>query len=287
MKHDHHTVPRLYLKGFRIPHEPAFIWEYHRGTPFTPGRRADRHNPVRRALKAASVKIGYYGQYEDDLAEREERVKHLLERARTGSTQGALLTSDEKALFTDYIGLMIKRTTAGEERTKALWPAVFSQQRPFLEQLRRTAADHGRFTDALAITRLIDQYDNGMPDDLRQRTVTIPYNKLRQRIIDLPWTFLTTTGSFITSDNPVRWPEHEGLGHEYAFLTIPISTSTALFAGPPQAATLFNLPINSQDCGTAAIDSVQTMTINHLTITGAYQYVYSHECSEDIARTLG
>ena len=68
---DHHTTPRYYLKTFRIPNGPAFIWQYQRGTPYNPGTRGDRHNPVKRTLKKAGVIPDYYGPHEDHLEQRE------------------------------------------------------------------------------------------------------------------------------------------------------------------------------------------------------------------------
>lgn len=287
-KHDHHTTPRYYLKAFSIPTEPAFIWQYQRGKPYHPGTRGDRHNPVKRPLKKAGVITDYYGPHEDHLAQREAAATPIIEQLRTTQSKGALLTASEKEQLTDYIGLLIKRTTAGEERTTAIWPNVLKNLRPHLERFMTQLAYDGRFTDAQTINRLLAEYAHGMPTELRQTTVTQPYDQVRKRIIELRWTFLTTTQDvFITSDNPVRWPEHEGLGHECAFLHLPISTRITLFAGTDAASTLFGFPQGPGDCTSAPVTADQIATLNHLTITGAHQYLYAHEADEDLVRSLG
>lgn len=99
-KHQHHTIPRFYLKAFRIPDDPAFIWEYQRAKPFLPGDKTDRHNPIKRTLKRASVKGDYYGPYEDDLAQREEASKWIIEHLRTSTNTGEKLgPGPENQLF--------------------------------------------------------------------------------------------------------------------------------------------------------------------------------------------
>jgi hypothetical protein len=285
-KHDHHTTPRYYLKAFRIPNEPAFIWQYQRGKPYNPGTRGDRHNPVKRALKKAGVISDYYGPHEDHLEQREAAATPLIERLRATHTSSALLTTSEKEQLTDYIGLLIKRTTAGEERTTQIWPNVLKNLRPRLERFMAELAYNGRFKDAHTINKILAEYAHGMPPDLRQSTITQPYDQVRKRIIELRWTFLTASDDvFITSDNPVRWPEHEGLGHECAFLNLPISTRITLFAGTTAASTLFGFPQATTDCASTPVTPDQAAILNHLTITGAHQYLYAREASEDLTRS--
>jgi hypothetical protein len=288
MKHDHHTTPRYYLKAFSIPTEPAFIWQYQRGKPFNPGTRGDRHNPVKRPLKKAGVIKDYYGTHEDDLERREATATPLIQRLRTTRASDPLLSTTEKEQLTDYIGLLIKRTTTGEERTIQIWPNVLKNLRPRLERLMAELAYNGRFKDAQTINKLLAEYSHGMPPDLRQSTVTQPYDQVSKRIIELHWTFLTAADDvFITSDNPVRWPEHEGLGHECAFVHLPISPRVTLFAGTTAASTLFGFPQASNDCARAAITPDQGAILNHLTITGAHRYLYARDASEELTRSFG
>lgn len=286
MKHDHHTAPRYYLSAFSIPDEPAFIWEYQRGTPYNPGPPGKSRNPVKRALKKASVKTDYYGNYEDDLARREEAAKPVLEKLRTTPTEPRL-TPTEKATLTDYIGLFIKRTTAREERLPDIWKTVRPQQIIKLEQAITTLMNQGAFTKARELQDEKKKYEQGVPDEIRQRSTIEPYNLVRNRILNFHWTFLTTPPVLITSDNPVRYPEHEGLGHHLGFITFPISPALTLLAGTKDASDLLELPTATTDCGTATATDHQAKVLNHLTITGAHKYLYSHEATEDIANSLG
>ncbi len=287
MKHDHHTAPRYYLSAFRIPNEPAFIWEYHRGTPYNPGPPGKNRNPVKRALKKASVKTDYYGNYEDDLATREEAAKPILEKLRTTPPNEPRLTTTEKATLTDYIGLFMKRTTAREEQLPSIWKTVRPKVNIELEHAITTLMNQGNFAKARELQDEKKKYEQGVPDEIRQRSIIEPYNLVRDRILNLNWTFLATPPVLITSDNPVRFPEHEGLGHFLAFLTFPISPTLTLFAGTKNATELLELPTASNDCSTATATDHQARVLNHLTITGAHKYLYSHEATEDIANSLG
>ncbi len=282
-KHHHHTVPKYYLKGFADSTAPAFIWEYHRGKPFHPGSRADRCNPVRRPLRKASVIIDYYGEREDTLAQREEAAKPIIEKIRTATTP--LITQGEKEQLTDYISLLIKRTTAGEQRTTGLWPEVIKKLRPQFERDIQALAYNGRFSDAHHLSKDLDQWTHGMPTDLRQTSVIQAFEQVKQRIIELTWQFLTsTTPAFLTSDNPVRFPEPEGLAHPLAFLLLPISSTITLLASTNEFATLFGLP-TGHDRSTSAVTD-QIPTLNTLTITGAHHYLYSHAANREVATSF-
>jgi len=285
MKHHHHTVPKFYLKGFSIPDDPAFIWEYHRTNQFLPGHRRDKHNPVKRALSKASVITNYYGTIEDDLAEREEAAKPIIEKIRT-SDASPRITQQEKEQLSDYIGLMIKRTTTGEQRTTSTWPTVMKKLRPQFERDIATFAYYGRFSDARKLQEVLDEFNHGMPTDLRHTSIKMPFGQVSTRIISLTWQFFTTTEpSFLTSDNPVRFPEHEGIGHPLAFLLFPISSTITLLASTQEFAALFSMP-TEDDRSTASVSAAQVATLNHLTITGAQKYVYYHAAEEWITQSF-
>lgn len=290
MKHDHHTAPRYYLSAFSLPDEPAFIWEYRRGTPYNPGPPGKGRNPVKRALKKASVKTDYYGRYEDDLAQREEAAKPVLEKLRATpiANKQALLTSAEKAVLTDYIGLFMKRTTAREERLESVWKTVRPQENIKLERAITILMNQGDFAAARRLRDEKRTYEQGVPEDLRQRSTIELYHLVRNRLLQLPWTFITTPEpALLTSDNPVRWPEHEGLAHDHAFLTFPIATTMTLLVATHSFANIFPLPTSTIDCGVVTATAEHIATLNHLTITGAHNYLYSHHASENTARSFG
>lgn len=288
-KRDHHTSPAHYLKAWTIPEEPTRLWEYHRGTPYNPGHRADYHNPVKRALRKASVITNYYGPYENHLEAREQAAQPLIDRLRTlpPTNSTPLLTAGEKATITDYIGLFMKRTTAREERLGQLWKTVRPSETIKFEHTVTQLMNQGDFTRARELRDLLREYEAGMPQSIRQRSTIEPYNRVRNCIIELHWTFLTTTPVLLTSDNPIRYPEHEGLGHHLAFLTFPISTTMTLLAATDAFTTLIDLPRAGTGCGTTSTTEHQEAVLNHLTITGAHRYVYSHEAKEETARNFG
>ena len=58
-KHNHHYVPRAYLRGFADPSEPSHIWVYARGKSFDPGSKG-HHNPRRTSLKKAGATRDFY-----------------------------------------------------------------------------------------------------------------------------------------------------------------------------------------------------------------------------------
>ena len=291
IKRRHHTAPEYYLKAFRIPHERAFLWEYHRGTPFNPGRPGKDRNPVKRALSKASVKIDYYGPYEDSLEQLEAAALPVIDKLRTTreNTAGPLLTPPEKATLTDYIGLFMKRTTAREQRLPDIWKVVRPQELIKIEHAITLLMNHGDFTNARKLQEEKKKFERDeVPTELRQRSTIEPYNLVRQAINKLPWTFLrTSTPSLLTSDNPVQFPEREGLAHALAFLTFPISTTVTLFIGEDAVRDLFTLPLLTEDCDSAPLTKDQANILNHLTITAAHKYVYSHEASEETVRNFG
>jgi hypothetical protein len=43
-KHNHHILPKFYLKGFVEIKDKPFIWEYRKGMQFSPGMH-DKYNP--------------------------------------------------------------------------------------------------------------------------------------------------------------------------------------------------------------------------------------------------
>lgn len=288
VKRDQHTVPRYYLSAFSIPNEPAYIWEYRRGVSFNPGPPGRGRNPVKRALKKASVKIDYYGRFEDDLAKHEEEAKPVLGKLRelrANTTQPAL-TSVEKSTFADYIGLFMKRTTSRERRLPAVWSAARPQVIINLETTITGLMNEGRFGDARKLRDEMKKYEGGLPDEIRQQSTLEPFKAVRARIIEFTWTFLTSEAGLVTSDNPVSFPEREGLGHDQAFLTLPIGPSVALVAGTDAAAAFFDLPA-TPDLRACVATEQQVAVINHLTISNADNYVYSHLADESIAMSLG
>jgi hypothetical protein len=86
----------------------------------------------------------------------------------------------------------MKRTTARDERTPNIWKTVLAQQHATLDQMQRDLAYAGRFTDARKIDEIRREYDAGIPDEIRRRTMLMPFDRVRSRIIELRWTFLTT-----------------------------------------------------------------------------------------------
>ncbi len=105
-------------------------------------------------------------------------------------------------------------------------------------------------------------------------------------MIDFTWQFLTTNqASFVTCDNPVRYPEHEGIGHDLGFVLLPISSTITLLASTTLFAQLFQMPTGN-DRSTTHVSEQQVATLNHLTITGARKYVYAHAAQEWITQSF-
>lgn len=284
-KHDHHTVPKYYFKGFAIPDEPAFVWEYQRKGFFRPTTPSGKGNPVKRALSKASVITDFYGDVEDHLADREAAAKPVIEKIRTSSTSPRITTA-EKEQLTDYIGLMMRRTTTGDQRTTSTWPTVLAKLRPQLERVIAAFAYAGRFEEAIKLQKQLDEYCKAMPREIRQESLKQPYVQVRARIIELTWQFLTTDRpKFLTSDNPVRFPEPEGLGHPWAFLLLPLSSTIALLASTSEFTTGFHLPTN-EDRMVTRVSEEQVATLNHLSMTGAKKYVYYHAAEGWIAQSF-
>lgn len=95
-KHKHHTLPRLYLKGFAEAEDRPFVWVYSKGKPFQPGGNKEKHDPVRTSIRSASVVHDAYGflrrdgtfdsnTYENELEKLEKPSDGILSRIRAGN----------------------------------------------------------------------------------------------------------------------------------------------------------------------------------------------------------
>jgi hypothetical protein len=265
-----HTTPKFYLKGFADPNEPAFIWQYNRGRAFNPGHRGDRHNPVKRSLRKAGVIPNYYPDIEDELTAFEEAGRPIIEKIRkaTSATTGAVITITEKNEFVDYIGNLHKRVTKREKRVKPLWEKVVREFQ--WDQMQRDLANRGRFADALKLDQMRTIFTQGMPDQVRQKSILIPYNLLAAKLRGMTWRFLVATApdTFVTSDDPVY------IGTTSIFA--PLAAHVALLAemsGP-------------DDCTVHPISAAALEQCNGVTIGLADDHLYSNLPSQWVADTF-
>src|ERR1700733_6730174 len=109
VKHEHHTVPAFYLKGFVIRKGEKFIWVYKRGQQFkpaageiTPNPRKEKNNPYKDTIRRACVERDFYANpnavdkefefYENQLELLERPAISVLTKIRSLQT----ISSDEK-----------------------------------------------------------------------------------------------------------------------------------------------------------------------------------------------
>ena len=265
-----HTTPKFYLKGFADPTDPTFIWVYQRGRPLMPGSKS-HHNPVKRSLKKqAGVIPNYYPDIEDELTAFEEAGKPIIEKIRkaTTATIGALITLNEKHAFVEYIGNLHKRVTNREKRVKPQWEKVVREFE--WDEWQRELANSGRFADALQLDQLRGNFEQVMPDPVRQKSILIAYNLVAAKLRSMTWRFLIAAppNAFVTSDDPVH------LGSTSMF--VPVASQVALLAQ-------MNGP---DDCTVHAANAALVEKCNRVTIREADKYVYSHEPNRWVADTF-
>ncbi|CAN5388252.1 MAG: DUF4238 domain-containing protein [Pyrinomonadaceae bacterium] len=249
-KRNHHTLPKLYLKGFVEKEGEPFIWVYERGKSYNPGLKRGKYNPYRDSINYAGAERDVYAYtnkdgvtdfntYENVLEKLEKPADPVFQKIRNQQ----MITSDEKTIFASYMIMMIKRVPRRKERAKEIWPSTldsFEESSELMQWLNAEEANTDpNDLEKLAklsrlgaeVRRILEEYRENIPTEILLKTMVLE-SALLPVIGDMNWQFFIAPEgySFFTSDNPVFYFESFGLNKLYSEITFPISSNIVLAA---------------------------------------------------------
>ncbi|MCZ7429874.1 DUF4238 domain-containing protein [Micromonospora sp. WMMA1949] len=206
---DHHTVPKLYLRGFcgtKGPEKGVVLARYRNG-----------HEKLL-TIKQATVELDFYDIGDDaspdDSLENwfnnavENPVGRIMGQVRNGVLP---TTTADRRVFARFVAAQMVRTIAFRtlmtDMSSHLGPAIFS-----FEVLQRAISeDPSLKQDSVSLTRLQQQIADRAPDELRgagkasmMRNMIREANRLEPLILDMNW-LLTYADEpmLVTGDAPV------------------------------------------------------------------------------------
>jgi len=237
-KRRHHFLPRYYLNGFSEKAAGHFIWEYRRGLPFHPGHVREKHNPCKVGTRRQAGVVENFYAFKDIEGEvRLEDVENALEKLEKPIVEvmdkvrcQRRLDVQEKSTLAEYVFLIRQRVHSRAKRASDLMERAMAGFN--WDLLQRKAAEEGRFDLARRLA-----FDRGsMVEDMRRellvRGTLFRLTNVIAALAAMTWQFVVTDRDriFVTSDDPVFFPEDLGLNKERSFLLFPVSSHVALVA---------------------------------------------------------
>lgn len=245
-KHNHHVLPKLYLKGFVIKKDEPYIWVYQRGQPYNPSENrynvSDKgvRNPFFDTIKNAGTEADFYANTNEDgtkdfdttenkLMLLEQQHDQILQKLRAHQ----MINNEEKELFSSYVVLMYRRVRAFRELSKKLiaTKGIYEPTKKLFQKLNcpDTAETRGVIKEYIEFK---SQDENHQIRGHNELAVRSPASLLIEALKQMVWTFYIAPNSrsFFTGDNPVFIPKNNGLGKNNSELSFPISTDIALIA---------------------------------------------------------
>jgi hypothetical protein len=253
-KHNHHKVPRYYLKGFVERADCPFLWVYRKGLLYKPGRARYKYNPYRDSIRFVGSEIDYYASMSHDGVVDYETYENVLEKLEKPADpvikkirDRQMLTRDEKVVLASYIVLMLKRVERRRQKANSMWSSFLEEFESSSDLIRAVAVlerdtppDDTRTQERLRkvraeINRVMDDYKanpSTIPSKILHESMVAPGSILVPAISQMNWQFLIAPegSQFLTSDNPVFFFEGIGLNKPQSELTFPISSDVALAA---------------------------------------------------------
>jgi len=219
-----HYVPQKYL--LRFSEEDRGIWVYDR----------EKATNFRTGVRKIAHEINMYSpEVESNLNEQVEIPTHEVFDKIVAQRQ--LSDADRKALA-KYIVVMWKRVPTGRERAMTRLPNVADEVHDDLmkELDGLIMADpsfraRGEKVRSEAKTIIANVKASPSPSLWYESFNLTDESGVEQALLSMNWVFLHSAKvQYLTSDNPVFFFAHEGIGSSSSELTFPISESIALWA---------------------------------------------------------
>lgn len=219
-----HYVPKHYLLGFAVGKS---VWVYDKQT----------RSHYRTQAKSTANETGMYSpELESFLAnDIEQPAQTVLEKIR----QQKDVSSEDKVALSRYIGFMWQRVPKGRLRalTHVLPQAADELKEEMLAELDRAAAAHPDLAHlaperrALILEIIAKQKETASPELWQKAMLENRSPRVAAAIAGMSWKFVVSErDQFLTSDNPLFFFEHEGIGRPQSELSFPISAAVCLVA---------------------------------------------------------
>ena len=237
-----HYIPQYYLKSFSKD-KGRTIWVY------------DKQDSRKFSTQVKSIAniTGFYTpkieQYLSNVVESQANVvlRKIIERDK--------ITVDDKKILSEYMVVMMKRVPWGKERVRKFVPSVAKEVSQKIHealnfaksmQIGRAEFIEKRRTE---IQKYIDRYTreqqkeiwlDNIPPGMSPRVVAA--------ISSMTWIFWTFDQhpAFLTSDNPIFYFTHIGIGKPKSEISFPISSHIVLWANWRHDLSEGYLPTNVQ-----------------------------------------
>lgn len=219
-----HYVPQYYLSGFSAP--DGKIYRYEKG----------RSDTIRLGLINAAVEKGFYSdELEAELNDKiETPANALLDQLR----QGQMIAEHEKTILAAYMSNLMRRTPRAWARAQNIIPRLIPERLKEIEEKVRTLIrenPHQRNQLENQWAKVVKQteiWEKTPPRDPWYYTLQLKRNdRVTETLRKLVWVFYASDRPiFLTSDNPVYYPEHKGIGSAGTVVHFPISSTLALEA---------------------------------------------------------
>jgi hypothetical protein len=224
----HHYVPKFYLRGFE---EKGTIWTFD---------KEQRRVFPSQVKSIANETAMYSEQLESHLAnEVEDPAKPALEKVRARKQ----LTSSDRLTLAKYIVALWKRVPKARLRAIRHMPDVADQVesnlRAELDLLASQDPSSQPNVSALKqhVAEIIARHKESPPPEVWYHSIRSENSpQLINAMLSMTWVFLVSEkDQFLTGDNPVFFFEHEGIGKPTSEITLPLSSSVALWASRTNA----------------------------------------------------
>lgn len=219
----HHYVPQFYFRGFG---SNGRIWAHDR----------ERKTSFQATVKGVANENGMYS--EEIEAFLANKIEAPAISALTKIRQQERISSDERTALARYIVFLWKRVPNSRERALRTIPGVADEiHGEIAAELDAAAIANPQFADRAAslkvrVASAIEaQKSNPSPELWYSSFTSEPAVRLIEALLSMNWVFMLTSElQFLTSDNPVFFFDFEGIGSPKSELSLPLSSSVALWA---------------------------------------------------------
>lgn len=254
----HHYIPKYYLGGFT---SGTTIWTHD---------RLERRSFASQPKSVANETDMYPNGVEEYLGSTvEDPAKNAIEKIR----QFQEITELDRKAIARYIFNLWKRVPAGRDRVADLIPEVaVSVRNDIHAELTKAALSYPHLSDRaearkVEVDQVIEKYKLDKPSKIWNQSLAKEETEHAQEILlSMNWQFLYSKNmQLLTSDNPVFFFQHEGIGAQSSELTLPFSSNVALWVN--------RNPFNSSVYLQATPAAIREL--NRRVVSNASRFVYS------------
>ena len=199
----------------------------------------------------------------------EDPAKNAIEKIR----QFQEITELDRKAIARYIFNLWKRVPAGRDRVADLIPEVaVSVRNDIHAELTKAALSYPHLSDRaearkVEVDQVIEKYKLDKPSKIWNQSLAKEETEHAQEILlSMNWQFLYSKNmQLLTSDNPVFFFQHEGIGAQSSELTLPFSSNVALWVN--------RNPFNSSVYLQATPAAIREL--NRRVVSNASRFVYS------------